>query len=49
MKFLENKYVKVSVLAIVSAIWGISSIGNGEYLGIGIGGNFGIGAALIIE
>ena len=49
---------KVSVLAKVSAIWGIGSIGIGiseypsigigisEYPSIGIGENFGIGAAL---
>ena len=40
--------VSVSVSAKVSAISGIGSIGIGicEYLSIGIGGNFGIGAAL---
>ena len=39
--------VRVSVLAKVFAICGISSISIGEYLGIGISRNFGISAALI--
>ena len=42
-KFFNTLFLKVSVS--VSAISGIGSIG--EYLSIGIGGNFGIGAALV--
>ena len=40
--------MSVSISAKVSAICGICGIGNsiGEYMGNGIGGNFGIGAAL---
>ena len=49
-KFFNTLFLKVSVSvsAKVSAISGIGSLGIGEYLsiGIGIGGNFGIGAAL---
>ena len=48
---IKNIYLKVSVSiwAKVSAICGIGSIGIGigEYLSIGIGGNLGIGTALI--
>ena len=50
-KFFNKLFLKVSVSvsAKVSAISGIGSIGIsiGEYLSIGIGRNFGIGAALI--
>ena len=44
-----KKYLKVCVSANVTAICGIRSIGIGicEYLGIGIGENFGIDAALV--
>ena len=45
--FFSTLFLKVSVSAKVSAISGIGSIGIGEYLSIGIGGNFGIGAALV--
>ena len=47
-KFWQKIYPKVSVSVKVSAICGIGSIGIGEYPGIGIGGNFGIGAALLL-
>ena len=40
--------VSLSVSAKVSAIYGIGSIGIGEYPGIGENFDFGIGAALII-
>ena len=46
-KFLNTLPLKVSVSSKVSAICGIGSIGIGEYLSIGIGGNVGIGAALL--
>ena len=48
-KFFNTLFLKVSVSvsAKVSAISGIGSIGIGEYQSIGIGGNFGIGAALL--
>ena len=42
---LKKIHLKVSVSAKTTAIRGICSIG--EYLGIGIGGHFGIGAALV--
>ena len=45
----KKSYPKVSVSTKVSAICDIGSIGISENLriGIGIGGNFGIGAALL--
>ena len=50
-KLFRELYSKLSVSTKVSAICGIgsTSIGIGEYLdtGIGIGENFGIGAALL--
>ena len=47
VKFQNKKYLKVTVLSICR----IGSISIGEYLGTGIGicGNLGIGAALIIR
>ena len=41
---LKKSYLKVSVSAKILAI---CSIGIGEYLGISMGGNFGICAALV--
>ena len=46
-KIFKRFNLKVSVSAKVSAICGNGSFGIGEYLRIGIGGNFGIGAALV--
>ena len=50
-KFFNTLFLKVSALAKVLAICGICGIGIGisEYpsISIGIGGNFGIGAALL--
>ena len=44
--FKYCSYLKVSASAKVSAI---CSIGIGEYLAIGIDGNFSIGAALVLN
>ena len=44
-KFFNTLFLKVSV-SVSAKVSAISGIGIGEYLSIGIGGNFGIGAAL---